>query len=647
MTKLFAGTIQDMSTTKVANVRVKHAENRHNMKQIQEVSNEKVNSRLNRQHKGSDLVKISQLIDLTDKPIRLAQDEICASQVRASASNCICCCCNNSITLVTTDESYVLDHIPFDNITMGQANASLQYLALANDNRLGVIDLIESDACRLGVSANFEHKHGRDARSSIKLVDLASVGLTMRDILLWRWIDDNTLALVSRKALYVCQVDGTHISHPALTALNRVPTQLLSLQHVCSIHPDLADDSCRITDVHRDASTNLYAVSGICRRPTKPAVKLKPSQRTSSIHYGKSRPAKTNNNNNNNNDVAAANLRPNSFSVPGRLSMLANHNDEQHSSNGSIKSENFFSIESLRRATKICQPNPFAKRPGAQSVGLGGGCGQQKADEEGELSGITQIHCRLRDCSQLIRAHSVAFATTTAATSCYDRTSDCSMTCGESDDDDERVSWTTLVAANRIEDKLKVYFIGMATTSDLSTSGQNVSRSLEFNRSHEGKLDIPVAIVCSKLDPDNEKTHAAMIVTRFGHLIVCSVAQGSILFNVQISNHPICGAILEDKSAGIMVICNNGQVLLVRVDEEKFYRLLKETRGDHMRGAELVYYYASSSNIDDSCSEAESAIVASQNRSDSRDTETGPQRRVSEETESVDTGIEIVISTRL
>lgn len=223
----------------------------------------------------SDLIEINTLIDLTDKPIGLTREEIGWSKVRSNASNCICCCCNNSITLVTTNDSYILDHVPLDNIQFAQTNASLQYLALSNHVKIAIIDLVDNDirnqyrrkssGSGSGSSNIYNGKNNSMNNNKLatetKIVNLSAHGLTMNDIIFWRWLNNNCLAILSYEALYTCSMSQQHINHPAYTAFSN-RSRYLSMHKVLDAHEYLTA-LCQVTDIHQDVSGNLFAISSL------------------------------------------------------------------------------------------------------------------------------------------------------------------------------------------------------------------------------------------------------------------------------------------------------------------------------------------------------------------------------------------------
>ena len=545
-----------------------------------------------------NIVKIHQLIDLTDKPIRMKKDEISCSQVRATGSNCICCCFDNSISLVTTNDSYIIDYIPLDSIQSAQANSSLQYLAMSNKHKIAIIDLVEnhdssrehsslsssslssSISCTISSSSspssprsplssssppspnNNNGSNNKLTRSSAKVVNLASKGLTMDDVLHWRWIDESCLALITQEALYICPVDQTQINHPALTALAR-SSQLLSIEKVCDINRNLASKFCRITDIQRDASSNLYAISALCRSSDfyqanySPDISTSttnsPTQLPAAAHYHYRLPS-----------FNSSTLKHSFSSVPGRLSQLV-HNERSFDS---IKSANSSTAsETLNKS--IDQTHQLSIAP------------LETGDDEDELCGLVQIHCKVRDRSQLIQVHAVAFASCPTTLDSSVASSDNGQANGNGTSESsmmasEQLS-TTLIAATRVEDKLRVHFIGMVTSEDLTTNGQYASPSTKFHRPDENKFDFPVSIVCSTINGD-AKLHVAMIATKYGQLYVCSVVYGTILFDVRVSYDVISSTVVESKTSGLMCICRNGQVLLVEFDSDKLGQLLDESR---------------------------------------------------------------------
>lgn len=488
----------------------------------------------------SDLLKIHQLIDLRDKPISLSSDDIGWSRVRAGASNCICCCANGSITLVTTDDSYILDHIPLDEIQAAQANSSLAYLALSNRNKIAIIDLVESSLQPRGSQASIKSAGSARLRNCTKVVNLASRGQSMADVLLWRWIDESVLGILTHEALYTCPVEQTRINHPAASALDRA-SQLLAIERVCDLHPNLSR-LCQVTGIQRDDSTNLYAITGLYSSslqtndqtsidtttsspPVKPVSVASHWLGSPSISPSPSSATST----------SSPSLRHNFNSVPGRLSQLANNNNHLESSR-----------QALDGRRMDLNHNQLPPQP----------------EQEDEILGLVQIHCRMRNRSQLIRAQAATFASLPVDLDAHPKTTS-----------------TTLIAANRGDDKLRVHFIGMATSSDLTTSGQNSSPSFRLNPLADGnRFDFPTSIVCSTFEHSAGQLHVAMVTTKHGQLFVCSVSNGTILFNARITQSLISSTVLEQRTGGLMAICRDGKVLLVQLNAERLARLLEESR---------------------------------------------------------------------
>jgi len=473
-------------------------------------------------HDERDLIEISQLIDLTDKPIGLTRDEISWSRVRSNASNCICCCCNNSITLVTTDDSYVLDHVPLDNIQFAQANPSLQYLALSNHRSIAVIDLVDYDI-KCGFTAS--------AKKEDKIINMAAQGLTMSDIIYWRWIGDSVLAILSYEALYTCSVNQPHISHPAHTALvNR--SKHLSMQKEFALDQHLSV-LCQVTDIQWNYSETIFAISGLYSAGNF----IKLDSTITDTHTNKQSTSQSQH------MGASSTLRPSFGSVPSRLSQLVN-NDR--------------SFENVR------QDHSTLDRPKAYS---------SRSPNEDEICGLVQVHCKMRDRSQLIQAHAITFTSADSPISYPLDRSDLS----HSDQSVSRKSASILVAANRIGEQMRVYFIEMATPLTSLSTGQNASTTTKFE--NYITVDFPSSIVCSHIEPNSRcHLHVALITTKYGQLYVCSVKHSTILFNTSLTTDIISSAVLERRTKGLMVICRNGQVLLVKLNLDNLMRLFEESK---------------------------------------------------------------------
>lgn len=500
---------------------------------------------------GSDnkaFIDVTQLIDLTDKPIGLTRDEIGWSKVRANASNCICCCCNNSITLVTTDASYILDHVPLNDIQFAQANASLQQLAISNHRKLVIIDLVDGN---LGDDQSTHNsKHSTNIKET-KVVNLAAHGLTMEDIIHWRWLDDHELAIMSYDALYTCHINQQNISHPAFTALtNR--SRYLSMERICDVHQHIGA-FCQVTDIHRDSTKNLFAISSLystrslLNNLTSSALNAHQRQTTGS-------PLSNNTGQSLHQTLSlSAALRPSFGSVPSKLSQLTNNNK----SFDSLNSENLFDFHRSQDYSTSTYNN-------------------SDEDHPGEIYGLAQVYCKLRERSQLVRAHAVTFTTTTNSTGLNNieaRAGSCQTDPNYLPKDGS----TILVATNKSEDKIRVHFIEMLTTKGLQT-GQNTQQTTRLDRM--AYVDFPSSIVCSHLEGPELETplHVAMITTKYGQLFVCSVAHGAILFNINLTTDIISSTILESKTRGLMVICRNGQILLVKLNLPIIVKLLDERK---------------------------------------------------------------------
>lgn len=597
----------------------------------------------NNKKKKDNLIEIQQLIDLTDKPIRLTRDEIGWSKVRCNASNCICCCCNNTITLVTTDDSYALDHIPLDNIQYAQTSPNLQYLALSNHRKLAIINLVDNNIEQQQANhskqqtTNGQHQSRTDnvtkrLKSETKFVNMAAMGLTMNDVIFWRWLDNNTLALLSHESLYTCLINQTHINHPAFTALSN-RSQLLMMDRVCDIDQHLST-LCQVTDIQRDSSANLYAISGLYSTMDQPFLRPQnqqvnrnqASQQTSTFSA--------------NLHLPASRLKQSFGSVPSRLSQLVGND----SSLDSIKPDQSFDLSRLVRASSSTSTSSAAYN------------GRNNHDDgSANVDGLVQVYCKIRDRAQIIRAQTMTFTSiekpiNTSRSDSPDSSNTSSPTMS-STTTTTTIATTTLIAARRTANRLKVHFIGMSTTEEHATSGQAASPSTEFN-CLDGR-DFPTSIVCcsdiftSTNNNQNRELHLAMITTKYGQLFVCSIAHSTILFSTRIADDIISSTILEDKTGGLMAICRNGQVILVKLNADKLIRLLDETkRLRHISSSQnlLTTSHVTTSSLPSSTSVYRKTRVVSPTNNNNNDDDDDPKLS---RTSSVDIGMEILISTKL
>lgn len=549
------------------------------------------------------LIDVTQLIDLTDKPIGLTRDEIGWSKVRANASNCICCCCNNSITLVTTDASYILDHVPLNDIQFAQANASLQQLALSNHRKLVIIDLVDSnidDDPAKQRSSSISNGNGSSSNHSVaketKVVNLAAHGVTMSDIIYWRWLDNNELAILTYDALYTCPINQQNISHPAFTALtNR--SRYLSMERICDVHQHIGS-FCQVTDIHRDSSKNLYAITGLYS--TKSLLSNLTSSTLNSLQQsGSPLPNSGHHNLHHALSVPTA-LRPSFGSVPSKLSQLTNNNK----SFDSLNSDHLFDLH------------------GSQDD-------SSNNEEQGEIYGLAQVYCKLRDRSQLVRAHALTFTSSVPQKPREDLAHSDESTC---DNETHLKDSTILVATSKIDDKIRVHFTEMFTGDGLQT-GQNTSQTTKLDRLNH--IDFPSSIVCSHLETPNEALlHVAMITTKYGQLFVCSVTHGVILFSTNLTTDIISSSILESRTRGLMVVCRNGQVLLAKLNLTMIKKLLDEKK--------ILRNIPSSHSFIGSMDLANNNLVNS--ASDHGQT---PDIDREERSSSPDIGPDIIISTKL
>lgn len=270
----------------------------------------------------------------------------------------------------------------------------------------------------------------------------------MNDIIFWRWLDDTTLAILSYDALYTCSITQQQISHPAYTALSN-RSHYLSMQKAFDCHQHLSS-VCQVTDIQRDISGNLFAISSLYS--TSSLLKLNTpqppttGQRSNFSHILGGGGGSGNNAAAPNSSGSTATLRPSFGSVPSRLSQLAN-NDQSFDS---LKSEYLFDTQTNQR-------NP------AQA--------SQMSTLGDEICGLIQVHCKLRDRSQLIQAHAITF------------TYPIQQQNHQSQQPRKRPS--ILVAANKIGSQMRVHFVEMATADNYPASGQNGSTTSRFDRFSE------------------------------------------------------------------------------------------------------------------------------------------------------------------
>lgn len=547
-----------------------------------------------------EFIEVTKLIDLTDQPIRLTRDEISSSKVRSTSSNCICCCSNNSITLVTTKDSYIIDHIPLENVKFGETNPGLSYLAISNHRKLVIIELVDSS-----ISDQGENQTSRSNRpkSEIKMVNLPEFGLTMNDVVHWRWIDDETLAILTVESLYTCAIHQAQISHPAYTALSD-RSRLISLEKVCDVHYNLTKMS-QIIDIQCDSTKSLYLVSGLYSAEitqghttanntanhlhTNDAI----NQRRLDIYNSSSSKPK---------------LRPSFGSMPSRLSQLV-YSDQ---SSDASKSGNSLDV---RRSQLSLQQN------------------------DGPLEGYVQIYCKMRDRTQLIQAHTATFT----------------RKFGPVDDTEK----TLLIAATKLGSRVRLYFIEMATPDNtIPSSGQNWSPLTSFDSL--GGQDFPTGIVCSHLSQDDGNLlPVAMMTTKHGQLYVFSIMHGTKLFHTRITNEVISSAILERETNGLMAICRSGQVLLIKLLHTIVNKLLLEKRKlirNDLSSSQIASMDAIAecqsendkhiSSDDDPIDDNNSSVRRQPSLTNSADSNSSLSNN-DNKSSSLDTGLEVLISTRL
>lgn len=552
-------------------------------------------------HDKRELIEINQLIDLTDKPVGLAYDDIGWSRVRSNASNCICCCCNNSVTLVTTDDSYILDHVPLDNIQFAQANPNLQYLAMSNHRKIAIIDLVDNDI-KSGFANSSSNNNNNTLTNETKIVNLTAAGLTMSDIIFWRWLDNSCLAILSYEALYTCSVNQQHINHHAYTAFSS-RSRYLTMEKIFNTNSHFST-LCQVTDIQRDISGNFYSISSLYS--TSSLVKINHSNTQHSQQPNSPHQSTATHSN-------SSPLRPSFGSVPSRLSQLVS-NDQSFNS---LKSEQL-SFENRRYPTFN---QSFTSSAAATN-----------ANEMGEVCGLVQIHCNIRDLSQLIQAHTITFTNPIPPVPASE--------CLPTRSSETRENPTILVAVNKVCNQMRVHFIEMATSLNHSSSGQNATQTTRFNQPSNGGVDFPTSIVCSHVNPTNNNNnplHVALVTTKHGQLFVYSVAHSTILFSTSITTAIISSTILESNVQGLMVICRNGQVLLVKLNLDKLMRLLDESK--------TLRHISSSHNLLNSTHSNQPSTTRI-NSSKKKPTSSSVAAN-SQLSASLDIGLEVLISTKL
>lgn len=553
--------------------------------------------RLMEAHDKRDLIEISQLIDLTDKPIGLTRDEIGWSKVRSNASNCICCCHNNSITLVTTDDSYILDHVPLDNIQFAQTNSSLQYLALSNHRKIAIVDLVDND-----LNYNCNSRSNNNLMSETKVVNLAAYGLTMNDIIFWRWLDDTNLVILSYEALFICSIDQQHINHPAYTAFSN-RSRYLSMEKIFEVHQNLSA-LCQVNDVQRDITGSIYAISSLYS--TSNILKL---NSPISFHHNLN-----NNSMNHSNTLSSSTLRPSFGSMPSRLSQLVNN---EYSSDSLRSDHHLFDSGSRKNHTSPTNST------------------------DDEICGLVQIYCKVRDRSQLIQAHAVTFTNPRPMFSLSNSSNRKTMVqSGTNEFNVEQGNPTILVAANKIGNQMRVHFTEMATAdSTFSSPVQSASPTSRFD--HLTDRDFPTSIVCSHVESDGtNKLHVALITTKYGQLFVCSVTHSTVLFNTSITNDIISSTVQEKATQGLMVICRNGQVLLVNLNLFNLTRLLDESKT-------LRHIKSCTSILNSSDVENNNDITSNEGQPDDLVRSSSADETQNQRGKSLDFDSEILVSTRL
>lgn len=479
---------------------------------------------------SSNLVHVSPIIDLLDKSIGLNPHEIGWSRVRSNASNCICCCSDNSITLVTNHDSYHFDHVPLTDIQFAQANTSLQHLAISNHQKIAIVNLLDHETM-----TNIRRSHGAKFNNETKFVNLAAHGLTMSDVIFWRWLDDECLAILTYDALYTCSLNQQRIKHPAFTALSN-PSQHLMMDKVCECNTHLSE-LCQITNVQRDSSGNLFAISGLYSPSYGSEPPVTNININNNTHHQQNQHFHSKYQLNNTATRIGQTLKHASASVPSQLSKLAD-------------------------APKILSPSKSARHQRAKS--------KSSSPSPGEylVCGLVQVYCRSRDRSQIIQTHAVTFT-------CLDREPRKLSEGCEAGNADSSTT-TIMVAAHQVGYQMRIYFTEMETCGNYLPTGEHDSCQTSRYACRDD-VDFPTSINCSKISAANsgkKSLNLAYVLTKFGQLLVCSVTHSTILFCTSVTTSTVSSSVLESQSQGLVVICRNGKVLHVRLDVPEVLKLV-------------------------------------------------------------------------
>lgn len=380
----------------------------------------------------------------------------------------------------------------------------------------------------------------------------------MGEVIFWRWLDDSTLAVLSQESLFTCQVDQACIKHPAQSALDSSAT-MLGLERIFDVHEHLAD-FCQVTDIHRDPTASLYAISSLYSANSlsrmTPTGSNQQQQATQTFNSASGVGL----------SHSSSLLRPSFGSMPSRLSQLAHNNRSFDSLKFDLNNE-------------LCAGRLYTGQISASPVVYDA----TAASGPEEVCGLIQVYCRMRDRTQLIQAHAVTLTSVVQSHANIGSGAD-PRRYDFSKREDRFVS--VLVAANLVGDKMRVHFVEMATPCNNPPSGRlNSAPTCKFDGLSKAN-DFPTSVVCSDVPIEGcdgmvtnpERLHVALITTKYGQLFVCSVAHGTILFNTSIIDDIISSTVADHSSRGLSVICRNGQVLLVRLRTGEFLKLLDTSR---------------------------------------------------------------------
>ncbi|XP_013398554.1 clathrin heavy chain 1 [Lingula anatina] len=167
--------------------------------------------------------------------------------------------------------------------------------------------------------------------------------------------------------------------------------------------------------------------------------------------------------------------------------------------------------------------------------------------EENSISGVTQFFCRELCASQCVSAHAVCFAQYTL--------------------DDNPYPSTVLCLASRqdctLNGKIHVLELGPHTPGNYAPTSHSTDITFieEYN-----KYDFPVSLQVSEC-------HGLLyILTKYGHLYLCSMSNAACLFSMAISSHVLFSTAFNSASEGVLAINRAGQVLSICANRDSLIR---------------------------------------------------------------------------